>query len=221
MDNLNSYQDEDCDHLKLYWPIYVAGLIFIVVGILAYNIGADALSSSSAKVESKITLIVGFLVYVGVIVSFIGVIFQNRYRINIEVLAKNRQEWINTLREQVVYFNSSVESIIRSLKDNYMSGDKEVMAFIEEKRGDLSNSYYHIRLLLSSTQQKKDSLGRKNSEDLVKKLTSLKKDIDSYTALSFDQYRDVSKKIEQNKKEICDTAEKILKAEWVRVKRGV
>lgn len=220
MVNNNLYQNDDCDHLKSYWLIYIAGLIFIIVGVLAYNAGIDALESDSTKVENKITLIVGFLVYIGVIVSFIGVIFQNRYRINIEVLSKNRQEWINDLRKQVAFFNSSVESVIRGLRDNYQDGDVNAMVVIEAKRADLSDSYY-IRLLLSATQQKEGSSGKRNSDDLIKKLASLKETVDSCSGLSLGRYEKIIKCIDKRKIEICNTTEKILKEEWVRVKRGV
>lgn len=94
-------------------------------------------------VKDVTTLVASIFVLCGAFIALFGVKEQNRYKVNVEVLSKNRQEWINDLRKVMTEYMTFSEQVFTENNKN--------LKFTEDY--NIIQKYRYIRLLLSPSQQ--------------------------------------------------------------------
>jgi hypothetical protein len=122
--------------------------------------------------------------------------------INRDILSKNRQEWINTLRESVSGYLSSHE-----LSKLILQFDKKGKETPPEYRAEFKtwqSLLYKIELLLNPNEGK--------SRKLIDLMTQLNLSTDYHSMSKENEY-------EKIKNEIIHVTQTILKEEWERVKK--
>ncbi len=118
-----------------------------------------------------------------------------------DILSKNRQEWINTLRDSVSNYLSSHE-----LSKLIVKHDKKGKDTPPEYRNEFKiwqSLEYKIKLLLNPEEEK--------SKKMIELMTLLNLSTDYYSDLKEAEY-------EKIKNEIIQLTQSILKEEWERVK---
>lgn len=143
-----------------------------------------------------------------------------RKRIGIEVLSKNRQEWINDLRKQVSEFTSistkmPVDIIYKKITTTYNINDKNE---IIEKISRLAIIRDYLILLLNPDEKDSQNINTsiQNILSIINDLNNKDKQELSETILQ-EFYKEILHKIE----ELTKNTQKVLKTEWERVKKGV
>lgn len=119
-----------------------------------------------------------------------------------DILSKNRQEWINTLRNDISSYLSSHE--LSKLIIQYNKKGKETPPEYGEEFRKFQLLEYKINLLLNPNEDK--------SKRLIELMIQLNKSTDYYSKSKEDKY-------EKNKNEIIKITQSILKEEWERVKK--
>lgn len=238
-----SFASVALEHVQVYWALYVAMFIFLagLACILyegppryeeTYEIASGAIVSliNNDIITSRIAFFSGVMLYIGVVVAFLGVVFQGRYRVNIEVLSKNRQDWINDLRKHLansLAIGEDTMSIFESFRYSSSPYKKTVDGYgdryaqrREILRKDFLAQFYYIKLLLSISQQKHDI-----DKALAEELLSALEDVKGYVIFDLSS-NNIGAKIPA-KSDIARSldlltlqGEKIIKREWKKVKRG-
>jgi hypothetical protein len=126
----------------------------------------------------------------------------SRQVINKDILSKNRQEWINTLRDSVSQYLSSHE--LSKLIRQYDQKSKSTQPEYREEFKSWQSLYYKIKLLLNSNEE--------NPKQLIELMTQLNLATD-YSSMSKEA------EYERIKNEIIKVTQIILKEEWERVKK--
>jgi hypothetical protein len=122
--------------------------------------------------------------------------------INKDILSKNRQEWINTLRDSVSQYLSSHE--LSKLIRQYDKKNKNTQPEYKEEFKSWQLLYYKIKLLLNPNEG--------NSKKLIELMTLLNLATD-YSSMSKEA------EYERIKNEIIKVTQIILKEEWEKVKK--
>jgi hypothetical protein len=160
--------------------------------------------SNIEKYTTIISLVIAFLaVCVGPFVSYTIA----KKQINASTVSLNRQQWINTLRDTIADFVSKSSMV-------YCLGLKHYADGQSVPRLEQLNLLSH-KIVLSLNP----------NEDDHKKLSAIMNDIISYIVNSLKERKDtgateVNPIIDEKKNELIGVAQKILKREWNRVKRG-
>lgn len=150
----------------------------------------------------------------------LGSWWAGRKRIGIEVLSKNRQEWINDLRRQVSEFTSVATELAVDIVDKKMTTKYE----ISEQREIIKNIHKLIiirdYLILLLNPDEKDSQNINiNIKDTLITINVLhntdKQKISDGIAIKH------SEKIVSHITKLTKNTQLVLKTEWKRVKKGV
>ncbi|OYQ81762.1 hypothetical protein B9T19_03620 [Ignatzschineria sp. F8392] len=193
--------------------------VFIVLMLFFYY------KSNGFEGPQKATLLVGLITFSGAGLAFLGIVYQSNYRINVEVLSKNRQDWINDLRDRVAEFLAVSNHIVFSAfylnkdieahKEDAQSIISEQWRNIEKNKKEMLQNYYYISLLLGSTQQ----ASGKDKDDAVELLEILRKIKEKayVTSVSDTLPHEI---FGDNVEQATLKTEEILKNEWRKVKLG-
>ena len=152
--------------------------------------------------ETYITIIAACTALAAVIVGPIVSFKIAKRQISASTVTISRQHWINDLRDAIADFNAKA-SMIYSLARNHYA-DEHSIPRIEE----LVQLNYKIELLINP-----------NEEDHAK----IVKIVDHITAsLSLAKVRanEIGDELDGKKEELISLAQKVLKREWERVKKG-
>ena len=152
--------------------------------------------------------------------SLLGGWLSGKKRIGIEVLSKNRQEWINDLRKQVSEFTSislkmPADIIYKKLTtENRITDETE----ITEKMSKLATKRDYLILLLNPDE--------KDSQDIntsIQEIISILSDLNSKNKqdLSVIIVEEFKKNIVAKIRKLTKSTQILLKTEWERVKKGV
>ncbi|MCX8574464.1 MULTISPECIES: hypothetical protein [unclassified Gilliamella] len=161
-----------------------------------------------------------FVPFATLLCAAFGGWWAGRKRIGIEVLSKNRQEWINDLRKQVSEFTSistkmPVDIIYKKITTTYNINDKNE---IIEKISRLAIIRDYLILLLNPDE--KDS---QNINTSIQNIMSIINDLNNKDKqeLSETILQEFNKEILHKIEELTKNTQKVLKTEWERVKKGV
>lgn len=161
-----------------------------------------------------------FVPFATLLCAAFGGWWAGRKRIGIEVLSKNRQEWINDLRKQVSEFTSistkmPVDIIYKKITTTYNINDKHE---IIEKISRLAIIRDYLILLLNPDE--KDS---QNINTSIQNIMSIINDLNNKDKqeLSETILQEFNKEILHKIEELTKNTQKVLKTEWERVKKGV
>ncbi len=124
----------------------------------------------------------------------------------LEVLSRNRQEWINRLREEIAQFESKYTIICGKTTHNAHRNNDQIFVDMEA----LYLIYSRITLALNFSEVEHEDLLRGYAQ-LIEKLTEVAKSDDKDALLN---------QIGEMRPKLRKTASGILKREWERVKRG-
>lgn len=185
-------------------------------------------------------LIIGFFAYKGAELALKGVQEQNRFRVNIEVLSKNRQDWINDLRKHMAEYIDLFNSVDRA-KENTIKLTNPLPIDDAKTINDIKNKtialYYYIILLVSNKARTKNDKVTDNfiimldlaHHSLLKNDTCFKDEFEKINNVVNDNNPDNTTKytydcsqktfdLISEQLNIC--TQKLLKQEWERVKNG-
>lgn len=179
-DSLTLTKENPID-MNQYMPWVVAlliGIFSLVVNLLVHK-NQQKLALKSMELQSE----------------------QSKQVIKKDILSKNRQEWINTLRDSISDYLSSHE-----LSKLIVKYDKKGTETPPEYRSEFKkwqSLYYKIKLMLNPNEDK--------SRKLIELMTQLNLSTDYYS-----NEKEAKYEIIQN--EIIQVTQSILKEEWERVK---
>lgn len=140
----------------------------------------------------------------------IGGWWSGRKRLGIEVLSKNRQEWINDLRKQVARFTSisakMALNIVGSTEDKHLLDEMTELTIIRD----------YLLLLLNPQEEKSKKINESISNIMnhIVRIKNLNNDDNPNEITSY------IKKIPVLLDELTKNTQDILKEEWKRVKEG-
>lgn len=161
-----------------------------------------------------------FVPFATLLCAAFGGWWAGRKRIGIEVLSKNRQEWINDLRKQVSEFTSistkmPVDIIYKKITTTYNINDKNE---IIEKISRLAIIRDYLILLLNPDEKESQNINTsiQNIMSIINDLNNKDKQELSETIL-----QEFNKEILHKIEELTKNTQKVLKTEWERVKKGV
>lgn len=137
-------------------------------------------------------------VIVGPIVSFRIA----KRQISASTVTISRQRWINDLRDAIANFNAKASMIYGLAKNNY--ANKDSIPRIEE----LVQLNYKIELLINP------------SEEDHAKIVKIVNHITASLSLAKVRANEIGNELDGNKEELISLAQKVLKREWKRVKKG-
>jgi hypothetical protein len=123
-----------------------------------------------------------------------------KQQFNANVVSANRQSWINTLRDTVSEYQSSVTGMIVFLSVGKINSNE-----FHERFDRLEFLGSKIRLLLNPCE--------KNHQKLVEIVTVLR-------SINADPTEEEIKKMRSQQDELTEVTQKVLKSEWERVKKG-
>lgn len=154
--------------------------------------------------------------------SLVGSLFggwlSGRKKIGIEVLSKNRQEWILNLRNKVVDFQILSDDIFnyyRSNNDNYFNGSQ-----LSPRLSDLVKFKFYLELMLNPHECKsKDIL--KNAQEIIEFLYGLTLEVPPIYELDDQSIEIYENNLFNLQKNLTQSAQIVLKEEWERVKKGI
>jgi len=174
----NLESDIDINQLMTWIVAFLIGVFSLIVNILVHK-NQQKLALKNIEFQSE----------------------QSRQLIKKDILSKNRQEWINTLRDSVSNYLSSHE-----LSKLIVKHDKKGTETPPEYRNEFKiwqSLDYKIKLLLNPEEEK--------SKKLINLMTQLNLSTDYYSNSKEIEY-------EKIKNEIIQLTQSILKEEWERVK---
>ena len=141
-------------------------------------------------------------------------------KIGVEVLSKNRQEWINDLRKQVSEFTSISLKMPADIIYKKLTTENRIIdeTEITEKMNKLVAKRDYLILLLNPDE--------KNSQDIntsIQEIISILIDLNSKNKqdLSVIIIEEFNKNILDKIRKITKSTQIVLKTEWERVKKGV
>ncbi|WP_026879220.1 hypothetical protein WMO13_00645 [Ignatzschineria larvae DSM 13226] len=227
------------------YPIFnVCGLATIaliggVIGVFCTALYLGKVSVTTAlNLELGViinALIIGFFAYQGAKLALKGVQQQNQFKINVEVISKNRQDWINDLRTKMAEYLNLFNSPDRNASGNIHNIDSLIV--MSQKKEKFLQLYYYIILLVSyeARTEKNDQVTEYfiKTLDLSKNLflvndsefkksysEKIKKILEFNEKSEFEDYLSIEIAANVIEEQLIICTQKLLKQEWERVKKG-
>jgi hypothetical protein len=140
---------------------------------------------------------------VAVVVGPLLSIYVARKQINTEALSKNRQEWINKLRNELAELITIVMHVPPAYAANSINNQEAIA-----KHGELTEKVELVKLLLNPKES--------DHQELVRLITSASIQVKD----AINQRQGNAVKLEEVAERVVKQAQIILKREWERVKKG-
>lgn len=148
-------------------------------------------------------LISAVTVLVAVLVGPIVTLYVARKQIKSSVVSANRQEWINRLRNEIASFVQEVKHVPSAYSADAITVEQAI-----EKHGEITLKEQVVKLLLNPNE-------KDHQELLALMSTASKKALNAINTK-----RGLSNILDEATEPVIQQTQKILKAEWERVKRG-
>lgn len=140
-------------------------------------------------------------------------------QIRAEVISRNRQEWINTLRNELADFISYLAPLLETSTESESEDAISWQGFLEHRR-QIDKCAFKIDLLINPKEKNSARLA-----DIVNEIRELTQVIDEEYCRSEEKNREPNvdrqlKHLDDLVEELVPLAQGVLKREWERVKRG-
>ena len=155
--------------------------------------------------------------------TLFGVYLTVGYRIKVEVLSKNRQEWINNVRSQTSQLLSKASSFEPIALIYGKNITLENMLSAQNKLDSIIEHQYNLKMLLSPRTQKNNIIINDFIIQLDKLISLLAVQLKANPMLDTNHTNELilySKNRNNTIDQISNNIQIILKTEWERVKRG-
>lgn len=151
--------------------------------------------------------------------ALIGGWLSGRKRIGIEVLSKNRQEWIHLLRNRVTEFLSKSSELFEAYSyANYVEVYKQNES--PPNLLKLQELYNYLELLLNLNENKSNKI-LSSCHDIIAFFYSVRETNPSLINMNSSEWGKWETKLSEYQRELTKNTQDVLKEEWERVKKGV
>lgn len=175
----------------------------------------ETLETSKWFLENQSWIIPLLVTLLSLFGALIGGWLSGRKKIGIEVISKNRQDWIHELRDIVKDFLTKSSELFKiySGKNHEKKGSSPTLSTLTEL-------FNYLELLLNPNESESNKI-LTSCQKIIEFFADLEEEIPPLNSLDITKRSHFDSRLYSYQKELTKNTQNVLKTEWERVKKGI